>query len=63
MLTQCKNMCTLELLGYSACSVVGTFLGWVDIFVNKTIPDLFLQGGDKFTRQLDEMHSVLLMSA
>lgn len=56
-------MCTVELLGYSVCSVAGTFLGWVDIFVTRTAPDFLLQRGDKFTRQLDEMHSVLLMCA
>jgi len=56
-------MCTLELLGYCICSVEVTFLGWAYTLMNKTIPDLFLQGGDKFTGQLSEMCSVLVMCA
>jgi len=63
VLIQCKNMCTLELLGYCICSVEVTFLGWAYTLMNKTIPDLFLQGGDKFTGQLSEMCSVLVMCA
>lgn len=56
-------MCTLELRGYSLCSAAVAILRRVYTLVSKTAPDVFLQGGDKCTGQLNEMCNVLVMCA